>query len=90
MTMATTTCLKCGNTSFELKETPVAHAIYRLYFVQCGKCGCAIGVQEYFNVGALIKRIESSVRKIAAALKVQIEAPGEPQQGATEDATKKP
>ena len=85
--MAATTCVKCGSTSFELKETAVTHAIYRLYFIQCGNCGGAIGVQEYYNAGALLKRIEGLVKKIAAVLKVQTEARGDPAQVETHHAS---
>ena len=44
--MARTTCAKCGGGSFELRETAISGAKYRLYFVQCSSCGGAIAVQD--------------------------------------------
>jgi predicted nucleic-acid-binding Zn-ribbon protein len=54
--MATAKCPKCESTSFELKENSVQGSNFRLNFVQCTHCGCVVGVQEYFNIGALIKK----------------------------------
>ena len=55
--MANTTCPKCPSTTFEMKETKVNNSSYRLLFVQCARCGAAIGVQEYHNTGALIYKL---------------------------------
>ena len=52
--MAMTTCIKCGNTRFEIKETPVSGSRFRLLFVQCSSCGGAIAVQEMHNTNQLI------------------------------------
>ena len=52
-----TKCPKCQNTTFEMAEEPVYNASYRYNFIRCSNCGCAIGVQEYHNLGALIYKL---------------------------------
>lgn len=52
--MAMTSCVKCGNTTFEIKETKVSRSQFRLLFVQCSSCGGAIAVQEFHNTNQLI------------------------------------
>lgn len=52
--MASTSCVKCGNTHFEMKQTSVAGSRYKCIFVQCSSCGGAIAVQEYHNTNQLI------------------------------------
>jgi len=54
--MATSTCPKCTNTSFELKEITVRNAKYRYMAIQCDVCGAVISTKEYFNIGSLIIR----------------------------------
>jgi len=73
--MAYTTCVKCGNSSFELKETTIRGAAYRLYFVQCSSCGGAVGVQEFNNVGAMIQTQNEALKRIAAALNTYVDLP---------------
>ncbi|KQN68085.1 hypothetical protein ASE99_01605 [Serratia sp. Leaf51] len=53
--MAITTCPKCPNTSFEIKETSIKGANFRMYFIQCSACGAAIGVQPFYDTNALLK-----------------------------------
>ncbi|WP_137742607.1 hypothetical protein R0L47_05540 [Pectobacterium polonicum] len=55
--MANTTCPKCPSTSFEMKETKIKGSNYRHFFVQCSACGAAIGVQDFYNTGALLSKI---------------------------------
>lgn len=64
-------CGACGNVYFEIKEVSPAGARYKLFFVQCKKCGVPAGVQDYFNIGSLltdqekkIKDIEKRVRRV--------------------------
>ena len=71
--MAYTTCVKCGGTSFEIQETTIARAAYRLYFVQCSSCGGAVGVQEFNNIGSLLMKQNEAIKKIAAALNVYVD-----------------
>jgi predicted nucleic-acid-binding Zn-ribbon protein len=59
--MAITTCPKCPSTTFEMKEGRVNGSKYRLFFIQCSRCGAAIGVQEFFNSGALLQKIAAKL-----------------------------
>ena len=63
--MATSTCPKCDSTSFEAKESEPKKSLYKLIFIQCGKCGAVVGVLDYINVG-------SAVLQIAKALKIKL------------------
>jgi predicted nucleic-acid-binding Zn-ribbon protein len=37
--MATSTCIKCSGTSFEVKEQSPKHSNYKIMFIQCSSCG---------------------------------------------------
>jgi hypothetical protein len=63
--MALSTCVKCGNTLFEVVEKEPAQSNFKLMFVQCNSCGGVVGVVEFYNVGGLIT-------KLAEALKVKL------------------
>lgn len=71
--MAISKCMKCGGMSFEVQETRVSRAAYRLYFVQCSSCGGAIGVQEFNNIGALVLSQNAALKKIASALNIHVD-----------------
>jgi len=59
-------CPKCENSEFEVvNETPV-NSNYELIFVRCTNCHTVVGAIDYYNVGALIK-------KLALKLKIDIE-----------------
>lgn len=59
-------CPKCENTEFEVvNETPV-NSNYELIFVRCAKCQTVVGTIDFYNVGALIK-------KLALKLKVDLD-----------------
>ena len=62
--MATTTCVKCGGTSFELKETILAGLPWKLYFVQCSQCGGAVGVLDDQNIGVMLRQRNEALRQI--------------------------
>jgi hypothetical protein len=52
-----TKCPKCESTEFEVvNETPV-NSNFELIFIRCAKCKTAIGVLDYYNVGALVKKL---------------------------------
>jgi hypothetical protein len=55
--MATPKCPCCSHTSFELVEIKIATASYRTHAVCCSSCGAVVGVQEFFNIGALIHKL---------------------------------
>ncbi len=64
--MAVSTCIKCGHSSFELKENTPIGSNFRLYFIQCAGCGGVIGVIDLYNIGNLI-------HKLADELEVSLE-----------------
>jgi hypothetical protein len=55
--MATSTCVKCGNTRFELVEKNPAGSERPLAFIQCSQCGGVVGVLDTFDIGELILRL---------------------------------
>jgi hypothetical protein len=71
--MATSTCVKCDGTSFEVKEAKLKGSAYRMYFIQCSSCGGALGVQEYFNTGAMLDKQNKAIKAIARAVGVSVE-----------------
>lgn len=50
-------CPKCESASFEMSETSVSGSNYKLMFVRCSKCGCVLGVKDYFNAPQLIYKL---------------------------------
>lgn len=55
--MATSTCPKCDNTTFEMKEGRVQNSTFRLMFVQCKQCGAVVGVTEGFNIPVMLQKL---------------------------------
>jgi hypothetical protein len=52
-----TKCPKCEGTDFEVvNETPI-NSNYELMFIRCVNCKTAVGILDYYNVGALIKKL---------------------------------
>ena len=64
--MAVSTCVKCGNTSFELKETVLTGSPWKLYFVQCSQCGGVVGVLDDQNIGGVLRQRSNAVGQIPA------------------------
>ena len=62
--MAFSTCAKCDGRFFELVEVSPAGSQYKMFFVQCSKCGAPTGVTEYYDVGFLVKQQEAVIKKI--------------------------
>ena len=57
--MATSTCPKCANTSFECVEAlNVKDLGYEHNFIQCVSCGAVVGVIERYNFGEKLKELE--------------------------------
>lgn len=50
--MAIPTCPKCSSTSFQLSEYSPLGGNYKYNFIICSSCGCIVGSQEYYNIGA--------------------------------------
>ncbi len=55
--MATSNCVKCSSTSFEVVDSSPHNSNFKLQFVQCASCGSVVGVLEYFNIGALLEKL---------------------------------
>ena len=63
--MATSTCIKCGHTSFEMAESAISSLRFKRDFLQCGKCGGVIGVIESDNLNARLDAIEERLKVLA-------------------------
>lgn len=63
--MAQSTCVKCGNHSFELVENSPIGSRYKFNFIQCSKCGGVVGVVNYNYLPAVLDEIEKKIDKIA-------------------------
>jgi hypothetical protein len=59
--MAHSTCAKCGNRQFELKEHSPVGLRYKVNFIQCSGCGSVAGVVDYFNVSTKIETLEQKL-----------------------------
>jgi hypothetical protein len=53
--MATSTCIKCGGTTFESREATPRSSPFKLAFVQCASCGGVVGVMDFHNIGEMLK-----------------------------------
>jgi len=50
-------CPRCQNTSFEIvTETPKGSA-FKMLFTRCASCQTVVGVNEYYNTGALLETL---------------------------------
>lgn len=63
--MAQSTCVHCQNTTFEIKVCVPEGSQYKVYLLQCSRCGGVVGAFDYHNIGALL-------HKLAKALKVDL------------------
>jgi excinuclease UvrABC ATPase subunit len=71
--MALSTCPKCENSIFELKENSPRHSNFKYNFVQCSECGAVVGVLDFFNISALLHDQNIAINKIAQHLNIQID-----------------
>lgn len=55
--MATSKCVKCDSTRFEIKQANISGSNFILYFIQCASCGGVVGVVEAENIGAKLTKI---------------------------------
>ena len=53
----TSTCPKCSNTSFEVKNAKPRNSEYIFTFIQCSSCGAVVGTIDYVNVPELLERL---------------------------------
>lgn len=70
--MANTTCAKCGRTQFELKEIELKNSRFHFMSVQCVSCGTPIGILDYMNIGDMLEKQNSAIRKIAEHLGISV------------------
>ena len=59
--MALSTCIKCESKRFELKELEAQDSAYRIYAVQCAKCGGVVGIRDYHNVPVMIQKLAKAL-----------------------------
>ena len=71
--MASSSCPKCGNHTFEMQVVEPHGSNYKLNFVQCASCGAVVGVLDYFNVGARLAKQDEALKKIAQKIGVFID-----------------
>lgn len=53
--MTQSTCVKCGNTHFEIRENWFAMQKIKVQFVQCARCGTPVGVLDHVVSGTTLK-----------------------------------
>ncbi len=70
--MAASTCVKCGSTGFDLKETVVKGSLWKLYFVQCSQCGGVVGVLDDQNIGRMLRQRNPALKEIPATQEVAV------------------
>ncbi len=63
------TCPKCDNTSFKMVENSPSGSKFKVYFVECSKCGAVVGVMDFWNVGSTVKQAEKKLEEMDAKLK---------------------
>ncbi|PRW84051.1 hypothetical protein C7A10_29715 [Pseudomonas fluorescens] len=59
--MAFSKCIKCDNTTFEMKEAKITGSNFRMMFVQCSRCGGVVGVTEFTNTAATLHNISKKL-----------------------------
>lgn len=69
--MATSTCTKCGHTSFEMVECGISGLRFKRDFLQCGQCGGVIGVIEADNLNARLDAIEKRLKELSGGRPVK-------------------
>ena len=64
--MAFSKCSKCDSTYFEVVENSPSNSNFKLFFVQCSRCGSVIGAMDYFNIGTRIKEVENKIDALSS------------------------
>lgn len=59
-------CPKCEGSAFEVVNELPVNSNYELIFVRCVQCHSVVGTIDFYNVGALIK-------KLALKLKIDLD-----------------
>jgi hypothetical protein len=71
--MPESTCVRCGNQTFELVESSPLGSNFKFLFLQCSTCGGVAGVLDYLNIGSILIEQSNLIRKIALTLNVDVE-----------------
>ena len=56
--MSTSTCVKCGNHSFEMVEATPHGSNFKQNFIQCASCRGVVGLTDYYNIGQDLHDLE--------------------------------
>ena len=57
--MAQSTCVKCGATTFELKEARnLQGAECEWDFIQCASCGCVVGIVDVYPNAKILDSLD--------------------------------
>lgn len=62
--MASSKCLGCGSSRFEVKQAEPAQSAYKLMFVQCSSCGGVVSSVPYYDAGVLAKDNQKALKEI--------------------------
>lgn len=62
--MAQSTCIKCGNTRFEIRENLLTKPGVKVRFVQCARCGTPVGVLDDDASGSALKASARSLQEM--------------------------
>ena len=53
---------------FRIKINEPYDARFKAMFVQCRSCGTPVGVQDYYNIGGLLKEQEKKLKQLESRL----------------------
>jgi len=70
--MAGSTCVKCGNKTFEVAHIQPEKSRLLVLVVQCAKCGGVIGLADYLNVDAERAAYRKEFKKLAKSVGVKV------------------
>lgn len=62
--MAMSTCVKCGNHSFEIVQKDLVGSRFKMNLVQCNSCGGVVGVTSYYDPGVTANLVKEQVEKL--------------------------
>ena len=70
--MADSTCVKCGNTEFEVREGTPSGTERTLLYVQCSSCGGVVGVVENDDLGTMMRQQNSALKFVGVQFGMQL------------------
>jgi hypothetical protein len=62
LSMAQSTCVKCGGTQFEIVTKDIGNATQKLRLIQCASCGGVAGVLEYADINTRLTQLEKALK----------------------------